>query len=196
MQPVTRARKPPEKLLDPLPALSGIRVGNRHGILRRVPVTQPHSVTHLDEGGEPGKHHVDLRLVQRPCVEQGVHPIVWRLHLQFGALFLPEILKLLARRIYRAVVRILCTDAPAFAPSALPEHKDEAHFLPRLQGHILLQAAAMVAALFIRGEALTRDHRRRIRLRIVCTEEFIPHTVETVRRKVRRKVLIPFLLIK
>ena len=63
---------------------------HRHGILRRIPVSQSGPAADLDKGGEPGEHDVDLRLVQRPRIDQRVHALIRGIDLKPVTFIVPE----------------------------------------------------------------------------------------------------------
>ena len=81
VQSVALLGQRPQQLNNAAAALVGVGMGNRHGVLSGVPVAETRSAAHLDEGGEPGEHDVDLALIQVPDVQLGVHALVGGGHL-------------------------------------------------------------------------------------------------------------------
>ena len=81
VQAVALLGQRPQQLNNAAAALVGVGMGNCHGVLGGVPVAEPRSAAHLDEGGEPGEHDVDLALIQVPDVQLGVHALVGGGHL-------------------------------------------------------------------------------------------------------------------
>ena len=81
VQAVALLGQRPQQLNNAAAALVGVGMGNRHGVLGGVPVAETRSAAHLDEGGEPGEHDVDLALIQVPDVQLGVHALVGGGHL-------------------------------------------------------------------------------------------------------------------
>ena len=81
VQAVALLGQRPQQLNNAAAALVGVGMGNRHGVLGGVPVAETRSAAHLDEGGEPGEHDVDLALIQVPDIQLGVHALIGGGHL-------------------------------------------------------------------------------------------------------------------
>ena len=89
MKPVAHGGQPLEELDNPLFAALRVGVRDGHGVLGGIPVAQPGAPPHLDEGGEPGEHHIDLALVQVPGVQHHVQVRVGGGRLELGQLSVP-----------------------------------------------------------------------------------------------------------
>ena len=194
MQPVALPGQRPQQLHQPASAFPRIGVGHHHGVLGGVPVAQPHPSAHLDKGGEPGEHHIDLALVQIPDIQFYIHSGVGGVHLQAAQLFVPEF-----RRPGEILLHLFGGILPAhgFARfyAALPQQINELRLLSGLQGQVFFQAAAVVASLFEAAAAFSRLHRHGISFRAVSPQEAVPAAVEAIRRKVGGEELIALFLI-
>ena len=78
MEAVARRSQGTQQLHNPLSAAGRVGMGNHHGILRRVTIPEAGTAAHLDKGGEAGKHHIDLTLIEIPDIQFGIHALIWR----------------------------------------------------------------------------------------------------------------------
>ena len=178
-----------QQLQNPLFAHDRLRVGDAHGVLGGVPVSQARAPAHLDEGGEPGEQHVHLALVEVPDVQGSIHILVGGLNLQPTQLFIPEGLQLregpVRPRLVVPGAGLLRRVAPAGAQ--IEQH-------PRLraggQGHSLHQGAHRVASQLRAAAQLPLLQPQRVPLRAVRADEGLPHPVEAVRGKVAGEELV------
>ena len=94
------------------------------------------------------------------------------------------------------MIPVLFPDFPSLLPISVSQHENQPLLLPRLQDEILLQAAAVIAALFKRASAFSPLHRLRVGLAAISSEKSIPEAVESVRFKIGCKKLITKFLIE
>ena len=94
------------------------------------------------------------------------------------------------------MVPVLFPDLPSLLPVSVSQHENQPLLLSRLQDQILLQAAAVIAALFKGSAASPLLHRLRVGLAAVGPEKRIPEAVKSVGFKICRKKLIAEFLIK
>ena len=149
MQPVSLSCQSLQELTDALPALLRFRMGDRHGILCGIPVSQPGPAAYFNEGSKPGKQDIDLRLVQGPDIDHGVHGITGSLDLQCRAFLIPVPACLLIRGIHHTEVTVGEAGFPRLFDSAFSQKKYHANLLSGLQTQVLLQGSAVIAAFFV-----------------------------------------------
>ena len=166
----------------------------RHGILGRVPIAEAHPAAHLDEGGEPGEHDVDLALIQVPDVDLRVHGRIGSLYLQGGQLPVPEVVEPpeILVHLFRG---IFASHGSPGGKVPFAQQEQEPLFLPGRQGDDLLQTGAVVPAIFKGAFAPAALHGLGISLRAVAADERISKTVESVRMEVGGEELVSVLLV-
>ena len=194
MQAVALRRQGAQQLDEAAAAFVRVGVGHHHGVLGRVPVAQAHTPAHLDEGGEAGKHHVDLALVQVPDVQLRVHALVGGGDLQAAELPVPE-RRQTAEVLVGARLSVLLPHGPAGLEAALAQQEEQPRLLPRGQAQTLFQAAAVVAALLKAAGAGPALHGQGVALGPVGAEEAVPQAVKTVGLKIGGEELIAVLLV-
>ena len=150
MQAIARADLTVEQLLDTHQAALRLRMGNTHGVLRRIAIAQAGATAHLDEGGETGEQHVDLALVQVPDVQRTVHVLMGRMHLQGQEPCRPEVTQLRKGSIHACFVIAGARIGNGLSP-ARAQIEQDALFLAGLEDEFLLQCAAGIAAQLGRG---------------------------------------------
>ncbi len=194
VQAISLLGQGPQQLHQPAAALFRVGMGHHHGVLGGVPVAQAHSAPYLHEGGKPGEHDVNLALIQVPNVELCVHALVGGIHLEAAQLLVPEFCRpgKVLRHLFR---RVLFPHGLSFGNATLAQQENQLGRLPRLQGQVLLEAAAVVAALFPASAAPAGLHRNGVALRAVGTQEGVPQALKAVRLKIGGKKLIALLFV-
>ena len=188
MQPVSGAHLPLQQLQQPLFASLRLRPGDAHGVLGRVPVSQPRSSAHLDEGGEPGKQHVDLRLIQIPDIQAAPHVLVGNRNLQASQLFVPEAPQL--RHGPVAALEAVPFPGPGRRRSVPPAQEEQHPFLlARAQRKLPPEGAHRVSPQLRRPGQLLPLQAQGIPLRPVGADEGVPGSLEAVRRLIRSEEL-------
>ena len=196
VKPVALCGQSHQKLFDPLPALFRIGMGNRHGILGCVAVAESCPASDLDKRSEPGKHDIDLGLIQCPDIEHGVHGVAGRLDIQFPDLFVPVIVQFCVGMVDLLKAAVFFPDAPAFIPAAFSQHEDQPYLFARSQPEIFLKAAAVISSFFKRPGAISMDHSHRITFGMIKSQKRIAQAVKPVGFKGSGKKLISELFIK
>ncbi len=130
MQPIARGGEPLDELQNPLFAALRVGVGDGHSILGSVTVAQSRAPAHLNEGGEPGKHHVDFALIQRPGIEHHVHARIRGGHLELGQLVLPKPGQAGQGFVYRGQVAVLFPGCAVLPRRRPPSASTPAWFSP------------------------------------------------------------------
>ena len=194
VQAVALLRQRPQQLDDAATALVGVGMGDRHGVLRGVPVAKTGSAAHLNEGGEPGEHDVDLALIQVPDVQLGIHGLAGGGDLETFQALVPEFCGLGKVPVHPLLGVLPAHGAPRFQ-AALTQQEQKPLLLAGLQGNGLHQRAAVVAALPEGAGALARLHDLGIPLGAVIPQEGIPAAVEAVRGEVSGEELEAVLFI-
>ena len=194
VQAVALFRQRTQQLDDAAAALVGVGMGDRHGVLGGVPVAKAGSAAHLNEGGEPGEHDVDLALIQVPDVQLGVHALVGGGHLQAAELVVPEFQQT-GKVLVGSGLGVLLTHFLTGFDAALAQEEQEAGFLAGLKGEHLLQDAAMIAALFKRAAAHTGLHHQWIAFGAVAADKAVAQAVKAVRGKIGSKELVAVLFV-
>ena len=188
VQAIARGHLPVEQLFNACAAHVRLSLGDAHGVLRRVAVSQPRAPAHLDKGGKTGKQHVHLALVQVPDVQTAVHVFVGRAHLQGREATVPP-----RFQFGKGGVRSCCVIAPAgilhgLSP-ACAQVEQYALLLTGLQGQALVQRAAGVASQLQRAGQNALLHPKGIALGAVGADEGIPHAVKAVGLEISREEL-------
>ena len=169
---------------------------HHHGILGRIPVSQAGTPAHLDKGCETGEHHIDLRLVQSPDIQQRIHTLIRCPDLHPGLFFIPEAFQLMVNRVHGSRIPIFLSHPDAVLPSALTEQKDQPDLFPRRQSQTLMKGTAMISPQLTAPGKASLLHSQRICLRPVGSDEAVPQTVISVRIKIRSEKLISEFLIE
>ena len=177
---VACACEPRQQFHDPLPAAGRIRMGNRHGVLGRVPVAKACPPADFDEGGKAGKGDIDLGLVEVPDIEHGVHILIRGMNRLLSDLCLPIFLQTAVLEVRGRRVLVLLPEPGAFNLSPFAQEENDSLLLSGLQGETLHEGCAVVAGQLDGLGSFSFDHRLRGLLRAVGSEEAVPHGVEAV----------------
>ena len=194
MQAVALIGQGLQQLYNALLAALGIGMDHHHSVLCGVPVAQAHPAAHLDKGGEPGEHDVDLALIQVPDVQLGIHGLAGGGDLEAFQALVPEFCGLGKVPVHPLLGVLPAHGAPRFQ-AALTQQEQKPLLLAGLQGNGLHQRAAVVAALPEGAGALACLHGPGIPLGAVIPQEGIPAAVEAVRGEVSGEELEAVLFI-
>ena len=149
MDPITRSGQRTQELHYPLPATRRIGRHHRHGILCRITIAKPCPPTYLDKGGEPGKHYIDLRLIQRPCIDHGIDALLGAADHEPFLLIAPEICQRFICLIQCPGILVFFFDSCSLPGSSLAQKKYQSGLLSRSQADTLLQGCTVVSSQFL-----------------------------------------------
>ena len=189
VEPVTFPHLSAEELADPHHAAVRLPVGNAHGVLRGIPVTQSRTSADLDKGRETGEEDVDLTLVEVPDIEGTIHVLVRGMDLQGGELFLPEVPQACESTVRAGFVILLpglfCGVLPAGA-----QIKEDAFFLAGAEDQLFPQRSADVAAKLRAAGENTLFDGGRVAFGPVGADEGFPDAVMPVRLEIAGEELV------
>ena len=166
-----------KQLLQTPAAFFRIRVGEAHGVLSRVPVSQAGPPANLDKGREAGEEDIDFSLIQIPDIQAAVHVFVGRMHPEHGKLLLPESPELLHGPIHPGGVIFFPGGVRGLRAPA-PQIEEEAGFLAGSEGQGAAQGAHGIAAVFHAAGEDALLHPKGISFGTVRTQEGVPGSVE------------------
>ena len=189
MEAVALSHLASQQLAQAAGAHGGLRVGNAHGVLGGVPVSQAGAAAYLNKGGKTGKEDIDFRLVQIPDVQGPIQVFVGSAYPQGGQLFIPEGAESGKGRVRAGGVVPAACPLRRFPP-ARAQIEEDAGFLPGLEQELFPQRAAGVAPQLRGTGQIAGDDADGIPLRMIGADERFPDAVKAIRLKAAREKLI------